>query len=89
MGSYYGPYRSIGVVFKILAESGTAPFHSGIEEGPLPTPHTGVPRFDRHGARPPSIPQLFFEQFQHCCHNEVSALSTHFMLPGTAAVLWL
>ena len=36
---------------KILEERGTTPSHRGIEEGPLPTPHTArVPQFDR----PPS-----------------------------------
>ena len=41
---------------KILEERGTAPFHRGIEEVPLPTPHTAhVLRFD---------PSADFEQFE-------------------------
>jgi len=56
--------------FKFLEERGTSASHSGIEEGPLPTPHTArVPRFD---CLCRSTPLAVFEQFEHCTADDDS-----------------
>jgi len=43
---------------EIMPDRGTVQSHGGIEEGPLPTQHTRVSRFDRLRRSTP-LPQLF------------------------------